>query len=90
MLIDWSKSTFGNIKENKLKILVEIDHLDKLVGVNGVIDLVSASRNNSLLGDLEVILWEEKIHWKQKAKCKWLKERDNNTKFFHKVACGKN
>lgn len=57
--------------------------------VNGLIDEAFALWKKALLGDMDVILRREEIHWKQKAKCKWLKEGDNNTKIFHKVACGK-
>lgn len=42
-----------------------------------------------LLANMEFILRCEDIHWNQKAKCKWIKEGNKNTKFFHRVANGK-
>lgn len=42
-----------------------------------------------LLGDIESILRREDIFWSQKAKCKWFKKSDRNTKYFHKVANGR-
>lgn len=35
--------------------------------------------------DLERIIEMEKIMWCQKSRIQWLKERDQNTKFFHKM-----
>jgi len=39
---------------------------------------------------MEVVLRYEDIYQSQKAKCKWIKEGDGDTNFFHKVANGKN
>ncbi|XP_052878623.1 uncharacterized protein LOC128285253 [Gossypium arboreum] len=33
--------------------------------------------------ELEGILNQEELLWKQKSRCDWLKMRDRNTKFFH-------
>ena len=37
-------------------------------------------------GELEELILREEIHWRQKAKVKWVKDEDCNSKLFHKVA----
>ena len=36
--------------------------------------------------EVENLLSLEEISWRQKLRMLWIKEEDNNTKFFHKVA----
>ena len=35
---------------------------------------------------MEHLLFLEEISWRQKSRMLYIKERDNNTKFFHKMA----
>ena len=44
------------------------------------------SQRASRKGELEELILREEIHWRQKAKVKWVKEGDCNSKFYHKVA----
>lgn len=55
---------------------------------NGCLNDDLVVRRNDLLGEMEVILTGEKIHWKLKSQ-EQMAEGDNSTKFSHKVANGK-
>ena len=39
-----------------------------------------------LHSDLHVACWQESEWWRQKSRCKWLKDGDRNTSYFHKLA----
>lgn len=39
--------------------------------------------------DLDRIIKQEEIYWKKRARVTWIKEGDENTKFFHAVANGR-
>lgn len=36
--------------------------------------------------EIDGLIKNEKVAWRQKSRALWLKEGDRNTKFFHKVA----
>jgi hypothetical protein len=43
-------------------------------------------QKSDMIRDLEKTLLFEEVNWRQKSQALWLKEWDNNTKFFHRVA----
>ncbi|RVW91468.1 Transposon TX1 uncharacterized 149 kDa protein [Vitis vinifera] len=61
------------------------DAIEQEGGLNP--DLIS--QRVSRKGELEELILREEIHWRQKAKVKWVKEGDCNSKFYHKVANGR-
>lgn len=72
---------FGNItykKHQLLNRLYGIAH-SRSSGWNPY--LVRLQRD--LWGDYEQVLYQEEVMWLQKSRCKWFKQGDKNTMYFH-------
>ncbi|KAJ9129217.1 hypothetical protein P3X46_033987 [Hevea brasiliensis] len=74
---NWGKSLRGNFRKEAARIHRELD------AIRGSDDETSVVLKDSLKEDLNRILVDEEIFWKQRTKNFWLKEGDSNTHFFH-------
>ena len=80
-LVNWNKSTFGNIYMKKRRILAHIAGIQKCI----------ANHHNNRLLNLDTkprkypndILAQEEILWYQKSKEDWIRSDDRNTKYYH-------
>ena len=85
---EWNKLSFGVLNEKKKSILKDLANLDAIEQDGGLTFELLVQRALRK-GELEELILREEIHWRQKARVKWVKEGDCNSKFFHKVANGR-
>ncbi|RVW82961.1 Transposon TX1 uncharacterized 149 kDa protein [Vitis vinifera] len=74
--------------KGKKNILNDLANFDAIEQVRGLISDLLVQRTLRKW-ELDELILREEIHWRQKARVKWVKEGDCNSKFFHKVANGR-
>lgn len=87
-LVEWNRSTFGLLKENKHKLSVELQSIDSRLEEIDSDSEELRGHNKEVMAEMEMTSKAEEMYWHQKVKCKWLKEGDENTSFFYKMAYG--
>ncbi|KAF7820958.1 reverse transcriptase [Senna tora] len=79
--IEWNKYSFGNIFQNKRKLLNRLNGITKALSIRHNPWLVSLE--NSLSKEYQKILLLEEELWASKSRIDWLTLGDSNTSFFH-------
>lgn len=80
-LLNWSKSCFGNIKEE-----IELTRAQLAMYFDSSVSAPSSTERVALQAKLNSLIQQEHTFWKQRAKVFWLSDGDLNTKFFHHSA----
>ena len=81
----WNKHVFGDVAFRKKCLLTEFLEIDMREELQ-VLSLENRSRRTMIKADIEHLASLEEISWRQKSKALFIKEGDNNTRFFHRLA----
>jgi hypothetical protein len=80
----WNEEVFSDVGKTK-ELLEGIRDLDYIDESRGLVE-EERMRKTYLTKELEKMLLFDEVNWRQKSRALWLKEGDNNMKFFHRMA----
>jgi len=80
----WNKEVFGNVNHEAEELNKKLQALDEKDGASGLSDDGRVERK-LLLAKLSRNRLKMEATANKKAKCKWLKQGDMNTKYFHAI-----
>ena len=81
----WNKHVFGDVHFRKKCLLSELLDLDMREG-RQALTMADKARKEEIKVEIESLASLEEISWRQKSRALFLKEGDNNTRFFHRLA----
>ena len=81
----WNKEEFGNLAFRKKCLLSDLLGLDAREDLSGL-SQEDQTRRIQIKGEIANLASLEEISWRQKSQFLFVKEGDNNTRFFHRVA----
>ena len=76
---------FGNVGRRKNELLGTLESLDAKEGILGL-SATERNEKNEVRSQVEHLISLEEISWRQKLRMLCIKEGDNNTKSFYKMA----
>ena len=81
----WNKEEFGDLAFRKKCLLAELLGLDAKEDLRGLSNEEDFHRTQ-VKGDIAALAALEETFWRQKSRALFVKEGDNNTRFFHRLA----
>ena len=81
----WNKEEFGDLAFRKKCLLAKLLGLDVKEELLGLLN-VEQSYCTQVKGDIATLAALEETFWRQKSRAQYVKEGDNNTRFFHRLA----